>query len=362
VKSWDAIIIGGGIIGLALAISLRKKGLSVLVLERGRPGQEASSAAAGMLVGSGAEMPPALKPLAADSAKLYPEFVHALEDESCMKVDLREQGTILISSDGRFPAGAEPISIEQLGSLDPVFGYLHTDDRRARPSLHDQGFAAAYLEERSVDPRVLVAAALQAARHRGVDVSSGTEAKALLTSGNHVNGVETDKSSYTASVVVNCAGAWSGCVGPVRFPVRPIKGQMLAVVGATQLRHVVRSERVYLVPRGDGRVVIGSTVEDAGYDKRTDVNTIQQLFHAALELTPGLAGCKVHEDWAGLRPGTPDGLPIMGETSLLGYFVATGHYRDGILLAPITAQVMTGIILNKSTPHDLAAFSASRFR
>jgi glycine oxidase len=359
VKSWDVVIIGGGIIGLSLAISLRKQGLSVLVLERGRPGQEASSAAAGMLVGSGTELPPALRLLAADSAKLYPEFVHELEGESGIKVDLREQGTILISTDEHFPPGAEPISIEKLGSLETVF--IRKDDGRGRRSLHNQESFAAYLEERSADPRALVAAALQAARHRGVDVSSGTEAKSLLTSGDRVDGVQTDKSSYTAPVVVNCAGAWSGSVGPIRFPVRPVKGQMLAVVGGAQLRHVVRSEPVYLVPRSDGRIVIGSTLEDAGYDKRTGVSTIQQLFHAALELAPGLTGCKVHEDWAGLRPGTPDGLPILGETSLPGYFVATGHYRDGILLAPITAQVMTDLILSQPSSHHLAEFSPSRF-
>ena len=136
---------------------------------------------------------------------------------------------------------------------------------------------------------------------------------------------------------------------------------MLAVVGGPELNHVIRSEEVYLIPRSDGRLVIGSTLEDAGYDKQTDVDTIQRLFHAAVRLVPALSNAKLHEAWAGLRPGTPDELPILGETSIRGYFLAAGHYRDGILLAPITAQVMSEMILHKSPSHDLISFSPLRF-
>lgn len=346
VKSWDVVVIGAGIIGLSLAISLRKQGLRVLVVERGEPGREASFAAAGMLVGSGTEMPPAVKPLAAESARMYPEFAHELEDESGLKVDLREQGTILISHDADFPDSAEMISRERLQSLEPGVTL-------AAP--------VAYISERSVDPRALTAAALKAARHRGVDISSGTEVKALLTSEDRVSGVQTDKTSYSAGIVVNCAGAWAGCIGPHKFPVRPVKGQMLAVVGGPSLEHVVRADEVYLVPRSDGRIVIGSTLEDVGYNKQTDVNTIQRLLHAAVALAPELAKAKVHDDWAGLRPGTPDELPILGETQTRGYFIASGHYRDGILMAPITAQIVTDLILRKPISRDLAAFSPARF-
>ena len=212
-----------------------------------------------------------------------------------------------------------------------------------------------------MDPRALVAAALGAARHRGVDISSGTEVQTLLTSGDRASGVQTDKTSYSADIVVNCAGAWAGCVAPQTFPVRPVKGQMLAVVGGPKLQHVIRADQVYLVPRNEGRIVIGSTLEDAGYNKQTDVNTIQNLLHAARELVPSIANAKIHEDWAGLRPGTPDHLPLLGETSIPGYFVAAGHYRDGILLAPITAQLMTGLISGKPCGFDLSSFSAARF-
>jgi glycine/D-amino acid oxidase-like deaminating enzyme len=220
---------------------------------------------------------------------------------------------------------------------------------------------AAFLTECSVDPRALVSAALKAAKHRGVDISSGTEVRKISVEADRVAGLETDKTSYAAPKVVNCAGAWAGCIGPERFPVRPVKGQMLAVVGGPGLKHVIRSEKVYLVPRSDGRIVIGSTLEDAGYDKQTDVDTIHRLFQAAVELVPGLAGSKQHEAWAGLRPGTPDELPILGETSLEGYFVATGHYRDGILLAPVTAQLMADLILVKGPHRNLTSFASARF-
>lgn len=356
--SWDAIIIGGGIIGLSLGIALRKQGLTVLIVERGEPGREASHAAAGMLAASGTEIPAALRVLAEASARLYPEFVHELEDESGLRVDLRDQGTILISSDGEFPEAAERISSEQLVALEPGLAVAG----RGRPALQESSEElAAFLSERSVDPRTLVAAAIKAAHHRRIDISSGSEVTGLRVVGGRVAGVETKKTSYAAPIVVNCAGAWAGGIGPLRFPVRPVKGQMLAVIGGPRLHHVVRAEGVYLVPRTDGRVVIGSTLEEAGYDKRTDVNTIQQLLHATVEVFPGLAQAKIHEDWAGLRPGTPDDLPILGESDVTGYFLATGHFRDGILLAPITALVMADVILGKAPAYDLGSFSPARF-
>lgn len=358
------VIIGAGIIGLSLAISLRKQGLRVLVVERGEPGREASSAAAGMLVGSGTDLPAALQPLAAESARMYPEFAHELEDESGLKVDLREQGTVLISPTGDFPAGAETLSTEKLRKLEPELAQFESSASgsggRGRPPLQNQ-YRAAYLPERSVDPRALIAAAAKAARHRGVDISSGIEVHALLISGHRVSGVQTEKTSYSAGIVVNCAGAWAGCIAPQKFPVHPVKGQMVAVVGGPELKHVVRADEVYLVPRSDGRIVIGSTLEDAGYNKQTNVDTIQRLLRAAHELVPSLANAKVHDDWAGLRPGTPDHLPLLGRTSIPGYFVASGHYRDGILLAPITAQVMTELILGKPSAFDLSSFSSARF-
>ncbi len=349
VKTWDVIVIGGGIIGLSISLALRKLGTTVLLLERGEPGREATHAAAGMLVECGTETPAALQPLASASARMYPEFAHELQDESGVLIDLRDQGAILFSA-GYLPAySREAQDARPLGELEPA--------------LDDAEIPAVFLQERSVDPRALAWAALRAAKHRGVDIASGTEATELVLSNGRAAGVSTEKSTYAAAAVVNCAGAWAGNIPPHRFPTRPVKGQMLSVIGADRdlLRHVIRAPEVYLVPRSDGRILIGATVEEAGYDKRTDVATIQRLHQAAIRMVPALAQARILEAWAGLRPGTPDALPILGATATPGYFVATGHFRDGILLAPITAQLMSQAITGVQPDYDISVFSPARF-
>ena len=351
VKTWDVIIVGGGIIGLSLSIALRKRGVTVLVVERGEPGREASHAAGGMLVDCPVETPVALQALATASARMYPGFAHELEVESGMKVDLRDQGTIL------FPDSKQGDECERIG-------LATAKPRELEPELADDHQPAFYLHERSVDPRALTAAAVKAAKNRGVDFSSGDPVTAVNLSDVQVTGVSTTKTMFGAAKVINCAGAWSGQIGPHPFPTRPVKGQMLclAMPSRTLLKHVIRSPKAYLIPRSDGRLLVGATVEEAGFDKRTDPATIQGLHRAALELVPKLRDAKILEDWAGLRPGTPDSLPILGATATPGYYVATGHFRDGILLAPITAEVMTAVIEGRTPERDLTAFSPERFR
>jgi glycine oxidase len=219
------------------------------------------------------------------------------------------------------------------------------------------------LKERSVDPRALTAAALKAAKNRGVDFSSGDEVTAVNLSDVQVTGVTTAKTSFLADKVVNCAGPWSGQIGPHRFPTRPVKGQILCLASPSRelLQHVIRSPEVYLIPRSDGRILAGATVEEAGFDKRTDSATMLRFHRAAIALVPELRNAKILEDWAGLRPGTPDALPILGATTTPGYYVATGHFRDGILLAPITAQVMADVVTGVAPAHDFMPFSPSRF-
>ena len=192
---------------------------------------------------------------------------------------------------------------------------------------------------------------------------SGDAVTEVNLSDGRVSGVATNKTSFLAQKVVNCAGAWSGQIAPHVFPTRPVKGQMLCLASPSRnlLKHVIRSPEVYLIPRSDGRIIVGTTVEEAGFDKRTDVATIQRLHRAAVTLVPELRNAKILEDWAGLRPGTPDTLPILGPTPTPGYFVATGHFRDGILLAPISAQVMADVITGANCNHDLKAFSPARF-
>jgi glycine oxidase len=350
VKTWDVVVVGGGIIGMSLAVSLRRHGAQVVVVERGAPGREASHAAAGMLADLDPHTPSALRPLALASAQLYPEFVHQVQDESGSLVDLRDDGTIQLPDPNPAPGmlAAQTIKEGELKSLEPCLSYTGE---------------ATLLKERTVDPRALIAAMLKAAKHHGIEVASGSAATELMVGKESVNGVKTAKTEYHAPVVVNCAGAWAGAFGAGRLPTKPVKGQMLALISPRHdlLRHVVRAPEVYLVPRSDGRIVVGATSEDAGFDKRVDPDTIRSLHQKAAELVPELVRARMLEAWAGLRPGTPDQLPILGRGQVDGYFVAAGHYRNGILLAPITAVVMTQLIRGLPPQFDLGAFRVDRF-
>ncbi len=307
-----------------------------------------------MLANCGSETPAALRELASASAALYPEFVHELQDESDVHIDLRDDGTILFSS------SESPHLYDDKVVGEPL---EQTQLRKLEPALAESPHSAVYLKEKSVDPRALGAAAIKVAKHRGVDLVSGSSVTAILCADGRVSGASTERTSYLAGIVVNCAGAWAGQFSPIQFPTRPVKGQMLSLVGAPRrsLRHVIRSPEVYLVPRSDGRILIGATVEEAGYDKRTDPDTIRSMQQAAIRVLPVLQQAQLLQDWAGLRPGTPDSLPLLGETSVTGYFAATGHYRDGILLAPITAQAMSQLIAGTKPDYDLSAFTPQRF-
>lgn len=366
-KTWDVVIIGGGIIGVSLALSLNKHGAEVLIVDKGEPGREASHAAAGML--AHCEQSEALRPLAVASARLYPEFVHEIEDESGLRTDYRRDGTIVVLSgeeEEPFCDGGRRLDAADLAELEP--------------KLSPPTTGAAWLPEATVDPRALAGAAVKAARHRGIQFSSGTAVTGIDVSNLGIAGVITAKTRFPAAAVVNCAGAWAGEIaGPLQLPVRPVKGQMLDVIpeskfiahgagvtpaqeNAPLLRHVVRAPDIYLVPRSDGRITIGSTVEDAGFDKRVQPDTIQRLHQAAANLLPEIGEAKIHEAWAGLRPGSPDNLPLLGQAGADGYFVASGHFRDGILLAPITARLMTQVIRGEQPEFDLEPFNPMRFK
>lgn len=347
VKIWDVIIVGAGIIGLSLARELRKRSMAVLVVDRGMPGREASHAAAGMLAATPGELPPTLLRLAIASLQLYPEFVRQLQDEAGMDVDFRPDGTLLLSDSQ--PAGSPALNSQQISDLEP--------------NLLQQGRPVTFLSEASVDPRALVSAVLQACKRRGVDSSFGDAVTSVNTADGRVTGVTTAKTHFAAPIVVNCAGAWAGQIPSFYVPTRPVKGQMLSVAmpKPNMVRHVIRTPDVYLVPRSDGRLLIGATLEEAGYDKRVDPESIQRMHRAAVALVPSLEGARILEDWAGLRPGTPDSLPILGPTRVPGYFAATGHYRDGILLTPITAHAMSRVLSAESCAYDLRPFSPDRF-
>ncbi len=230
VKNWDAIIIGAGIIGLSLAIELNQQGLRVLVVEKGEPGREASWAAGGMLVDFVLETPPGMRELATESARMYPEFVHELEDESGLKIDLRSVGTLVLS---RVETGLRPVSAGQSPATTQAYA-LPRPLAELEPALRiwnrtELPLTPLFLKERCVDPRHLTAAAIAAARHRGVDFSHGDHVLSVEVADGKASGVRTNKTQFAAGMVVNCAGAWAGQIGPHPFPTRPVKGQMLCV-------------------------------------------------------------------------------------------------------------------------------------
>lgn len=358
-KHWDVIIVGGGVIGLMLALELRRSGASILVLDRTEPGREASHASGGMLAWCDPHLDARLVPLAIESAQLYPPLAAELESESGQSVGLREHGAILFLRQDEQPRAGHALNEEALRELEP---------RLVAPSKH-----AFYVPEASVDPRALVAALLKTVKQRGVNVAAAETVTEILVDGNKVRGVRTSQTEYHADAVVNCAGAWAAQIkAPQAAPTRPAKGHMLAVVGHDALTHtgsdkmllthVVRDPAsVYLVPRSDGRIVIGSTLEPAGFDKRVLPHTIQRLHQQAANLVPEIGQARILEGWTGLRPGTPDNLPIMGATATSGYFISTGHYRDGILLAPISARVMAQVVRGAAPDFDLSAFAPGRF-
>ncbi len=382
-KHWDAILVGAGIIGLSLAIELNKRGMKVLLVDKGEAGREASWAAGGMLADFPLEMPPALRDLATASARMYPEFVHELQDESRLHIDLRDCGTLVFLDPATPDSHPDLPGATQLKTSRPLPQPLQELEPAFNVSGTISEMAVLFLHERSVDPRQLTAAAIAAAKHREIDFSSGNPVVAFTVADGKVSGVRTSKTQFAAGVVVNCAGAWAGQIwgstsgetdaslvqtgrssAPIHpIPTRPVKGQMLCVVMPKKelVRHVVRTPDVYLIPRTDGRMLIGATQEEVGFDKQTVPETIQKLRAAALDVVPKLAEARFLEAWAGLRPGTPDALPILGATSTPGYFVATGHFRDGILLAPVTARLMGQVIAGEKPEFDLTPFAAERF-
>jgi glycine/D-amino acid oxidase-like deaminating enzyme len=230
------------------------------------------------------------------------------------------------------------------------------------------------MRERAVDPRDLVAALLLALQKRGVQIVAGEAVQKVLVEHGRAAGVLTEHASYAAPQVVNCAGSWAAQIAGAKLPTAPVKGHMVALAFPEELamnsaereerrvlRHVLRSRWCYIIPRSNGRYVVGSTVEPAGFDKSLNAYRVKRLQDAAARLIPEFAEAKIADAWTGLRPGTPDNLPLLGATAIPGYFAATGHYRDGILLTPVTAELMRSIILDLKTPIPLDRFSPQRF-
>lgn len=349
--STDVIVIGGGVIGLSVALELKRSGANVRIFDRTQFGTEASWAAGGMIADLDPHLPPELQSLATASAELYPTFVRQVEEVSGAKIDFRTEGTIDF--------------LEH--AVDEIAGRLwriSTDEvHRLEPEVKPADLAY-FMRENCVDPRTLVGALLKAVSSSGVECHPNDAVQKLLLTGNRVTGVQAASGQYTANLVVNCAGAWASQIAPVSMGTRPVKGQMLALTfrgeSTPLLKHVVRSRFCYIIPRSSGRLVVGSTIEPGGFDKSLNAYRIKRLHEAAIHLVPKLRDAVVAETWCGLRPGTMDNLPVLGRTSLDGYIAATGHYRDGVLLAPITAKIVGRLVLGGEPEFDLSRFSPGR--
>ena len=344
-KTADVVIAGAGIIGLSTAIELAAGGLRVVVLERGRAMAEASWAAAGMLAARDPENPSHLRPLAELSIALYPDYLDTMERLSGLHIPLRTHETLQGSAPGH--AFANPLSAADLA--------------QRLPGLHPGSRSFCLLREDSLDPRDLCAALPKAAVAAGVQLAEHAPVTAVRYGSSAIT-ISTPHDEWSARHFVNCCGAWAGTISSAPA-VEPRKGQMATVMLPPQIRldEVIRTPELYLVPRGGGRVVIGASVERAGFDKAVHAPTIQSLLAAAAELWPPVRDAVLVESWAGLRPATSDGLPVIGPCGERGFWIASGHFRNGILLAPGTARVMRELIHGRPVPVALEPFRCDRF-
>lgn len=370
----DVAVVGGGIIGLAVARAARARGLSVTLLERGELGAGASHVAAGMLAPvSEAEYGEAgrqLLELGVDSLARWPAFARELAEESGIDPGLRRSGALMLARD-RDEAEALERERELRDGLGLRTRRLRASEARAlEPALAPTlRLALEAPDDHSVDPRLAVAALVASARAAGVSLRPGTAVARLLVDGERVHGVELeDGERLQAGTVVAASGAWAGELAGLPaaagVPVRPVKGQILRLrdpAGSGLLGRVLRFEGGYVVPRGDGRYVLGATVEERGFDTSLTAGGVLELLREARELLPGLSELVLEELGAGLRPGTPDNLPLIGRGALEGLVWATGHHRNGILLAPLTAAAVVATLEGEPLPAPAAACAPARF-
>jgi len=366
-KTYDAVIAGGGIIGASIALELASAGLTVAVFDTQKPGREASWASAGMI-----SPPPesqamsSLLPLSLASVKLYPEFIALVEELSGQSVGYRKDGALdILFTEEEATAAHEILAQHRTCGLRAEL--LNPEQaRKLQPSLSPEIRAAIHRpDEASLDNRLFTEATLEAARRKGVEIFSANGAKALWFEGRACKGVQLETGRVEARWTVVAAGCFSALIeGAARYaPVIPAKGQMTALRSdAIRLERDLWLGHNYLVPRNDGRIIAGATVEYEGFDRSVTAAGLQQILNAALSLLPGLDKARIEETWVGLRPDSPDHLPILGPTDRDGLLIATGHFRSGILLTPVTARLVRECITSEKVSVDWAPYSPMRFQ
>lgn len=364
-QTTDVVVIGAGVQGCAAALRLAQAGLKVTVLERSVPGAEASSAAGGILSpGVEAQEPSPFYDLCAASLRRYPEFAAEVERLSGMSVGYRAGGTLEVALDdahARVLAARAP-ALSRIGAKVEV---IDGDEvRRLEPGISPETRGALwFVDEASLDPRLLVKALAVAAARVGATFVTGIVRRIAVEGGRAV-GVDHETGRISAGAVVLAAGAWSMLVEGNGLPanaVHPVRGQMLLLdTRPPLLSRVCFSDKGYLVPRSDGRVLCGSTMEDAGFEKAVTAGGMARVLEMALELAPPLARAPFLDCWSNFRPASPDGSPILGAGTVPGLFYAAGHTRNGVLLTPISADSVSALVLGKAPPLELAPFSPAR--
>lgn len=365
----EVLIIGGGIIGLAIARELHKKGVSkITILERGEIGKEASFAAAGMLAPNAeTERRDVFFRFCDESNKIYPNFARELYDETAIDIELEQSGTIYAAfTDRDVQEIRQRYEWQKKANLAVEFLNAGTV-RKLEPFISpDVREALFFPMDWQVENRKILLALKKYAETHQIEIVEHSEIKNLLIEGEKVIGAETVGKKFYAETVVLATGAWTSLIKAGNFPmpsVKPIRGQIVSYHTAKRLfQRVIYSPRGYLVPRLDGRILIGATVEDAGFDKSVTAAGTEFLTEIALEIAPSLVNLNIAEKWVGLRPFAADGLPILGAfPEIKNLFVATAHYRNGILLSPKTAEIIAGKIVNNYESEYLKAFSLRRF-
>lgn len=360
----DVLIVGGGVIGCSIALKLAEAGCKVSVVERGRIGCEASSAAAGML----SPQADALRPdeffaLGIKSRTMYKDFVAHLHELSGIDAQLRDEGTIFVSIEN-LKDHADDWTAWQIEAGLKIEKLNANELFKSEPAVTKAATRAFFIpEDHQVDNRLLMQALNVAVRQVGIEVIEGVEVTSLIVEDNRIKGVACGDTKLYADTVLIAAGCWTGkLLEPIGLTAKtiPAHGQMIAL-HSTAIRHVLHSSRIYFVPRNDGRLLIGATIEYRGFEKMNTAQGIYSLLDAAFELVPELSTAEIVETWSGLRPDTVDHLPILGQTGIDNLWLATGHYRNGILLAPVTAELIANSIINGREEKDLQSFSITRF-
>jgi glycine oxidase len=370
-ESADIVIIGGGVIGLAVARVLALRGVrDVLLIERGSLGAEASSAAAGMLAPQAeADCDDEFFRFACQSRDMYPSFAAALREETGIDIELETTGTIYLAftdADAheikrrfRWQSRAG-LSVEELSA---------EEAKIFEPCISENIRAALRLPlDTQVENRRLISALAESNKQSGVQLFTGTTVESLSIKRGRVSGVETSRGFINTEQVIVAGGAWTSSLRSAdkarpHLHIEPVRGQMICFESNPQLaRHVIYSPRGYIVPRLDGRLLAGSTTEHAGFDKRVTAGGLHSILSNALEISTDIRRLPVIDVWAGLRPRAPDNLPVLGPCAEIeGLCYATGHYRNGILLAPLTGELVADAITDKAAPNTLRSFSPNRF-